>query len=79
MIVIYPRLLVHLESSMIKIFVYINHSIHLIFSPETYDIALASGGLCLPDPLIHIPTILVHPAPFQTLDPPLYYIHMLLF
>ena len=31
-----------------------------IFSPETYEIALASGGTP-PDPLLHIPTTLVHP------------------
>ena len=71
MIVSYPQLLVHLESSMIKIFVCINHSIHLIFNPETYNIALAYDG-CAP-PQLHDPYTLVHTPlpPFQTLDPPL--------
>ena len=32
------------------------------FSPKTYAIALASGGLQPPEPLLHIPTTLVHPS-----------------
>ena len=47
---------------MIQIFVY--KPLHVkIFSPETYTIALASGGAVPPDPLLYMPTTLVHPLP----------------